>query len=224
VYVGTNAYKEPIASFRRKAQRVPKKRLVFMDQTPMYLGSVAKRSMAPPGRPAIISSKSTTWYPPRVDFMGSVSYHRVLSCKTTTPTMRQWMKVRGWRKWMVLGYLKTRLARDLNGLGESGIILVIDKALRIKSEEAKQALIDGGCTCISEVWIIPTGAGKHVSPLDNHLWADLKKRVNDRDPKTPNLVSWAMKVEWKRVSPEHIHHYYSGSGLTYGTNPYKGLR
>jgi hypothetical protein len=216
-------WKDEIGAFRRKAQRAGAKRLVFVDQSAVYMGALPLRSIVPRGSSALVMSSSPTLFPPRFDIMGAVSYDSVLPVQVMSPEQRRSLGVKGWRKQMVLDWLRESLAPALCELREHDMVLVMDKALRIQPDEALAAVRAGGCHRVTRAWRIPTAAAKHISPLDNSLWHEYKERVRAREPDTAAAMVRALHDEWRKQSAANIHHYYRHCGLTRHSDEDAGL-
>ena len=69
-------YKESVAKYRRKCQRVPKDKLIFLAGTGMKSESRPTHSLAPAGK-AKVRTKKPERYQPRLDIWGAISYTRL---------------------------------------------------------------------------------------------------------------------------------------------------
>jgi len=226
----TKDFKEGVAKFRRKCQRVNKNRLVFIDGTGIRSEPRKLRGLAPRGSIPRVTAKRHEKYEPRVDMWGAISYSEPLVCETFTSQQRKKVintrsgkrGVKGYTKPMVKNFLKKKLAPKIKKL-KGKPILCMDKGLAFKEEEVKEAIKSGGATNLHDVWIFPTNTAKFVSPLDNTLWHGLKDRVRARKPATEDSTARIMKREFMATPPTEIKNYYRHCGLTKRCHPYQGL-
>lgn len=215
-------YWNSIAQFRKKVQRLPLSKVIFIDQTQDKIGAAPRRGLAPAGEEAKVVSEQATHFPARVDFMGALCANKTLSHEILTPEKRGEEKVKGWRKSMILDFLRDKVADDANALGDDGVTVVLDKALRVKPEEALQALHDRGGDNVKQVLIIPRASGKHLSPLDNCLWAKFKQKIARKSPQTVEDMVAAMEAAWASFTKRTIWAMYRHCALTRKSDPYKG--
>ena len=71
-------FKESVAKYRRKCQRLPKEKLIFIDGTGMKAGARSTHGLAPKGKKAKVKSDKPEKYQPRVDMWGAISYNTPL--------------------------------------------------------------------------------------------------------------------------------------------------
>jgi hypothetical protein len=226
----TEDFKENVAGFRRKCQRVDKNRLVFIDGTGMRSEPRKLRALAPRGTTPRVKAEKHEKYEPRVDMWGAIAYSGPLVCQTLTSQQRKKVVnertkkkgVKGYTKSLVKKFLKTKLAPKIKEL--KGVpILCMDKGLAFKEEEVKEAVHDGGATNLQDVWLFPTNTAKFVSPLDNNLWHGLKGRVRARNPATENGTARILQREFMATQSKEIKNYYRHCSLTTRTDPYQDL-
>lgn len=208
---------------RRKLQRIAKKRLVFLDQTGIELGASPRYGLSVAGQEAKVAIESKNLYPKRVDIMGAISYDKTLSLEISLPSKRSNEKRKGYRKRDILKFISSQLAKALPKLKIKDMILLIDKGCRVSREEAMQAFQNGNCHCVKDVMILPTQSGKHISPLDNCLWHELKDDVRTQVPTTEEDMVRAIRYSWKKISSDHLHRYYKHCALTRGQDSGKNL-
>lgn len=122
----------------------------------------------------------------------------------------------------MLDFLRKKVAKDAMEIDNRGVNVVIDKALRIWPDEAMEALEKGGARSVEQVLVIPSAAGKHVSPLDNCLWANWKKTVRSKQPQTVPAICRAMVSAWKGIKKGEIWNSYRHCGLTKRQRSHKG--
>ncbi len=111
--------------FRRKLQRIPKKRLVFIDQSSIELGASPRRGLHVQGKKPKSAMLPSLIYPKRVDFMGAISYNKVLSIEISNPTQRRQEQRKGYRKNDILKFIQTKVSKDLMKLGEEQTRVVV---------------------------------------------------------------------------------------------------
>jgi hypothetical protein len=162
-------YRDHVIDFRRKAQRISIKKLVFIDQTNVNESYRRGYGLAPKGKKATVTTRKASRYTPRVDVMGACVGDRVLDLDVLTPEQRRAAGVKGYTKKRVLLWFRETLARQIRGIPFEDVVVVVDKALSIRSEEIIQVLADGGCRNVAEAWVMETGIAKHCSPLDNSI-------------------------------------------------------
>ena len=81
-----------------------------------------------------------------------------------------------------------------------------------------------GTNNIQDGWIIPTGAGKLVDPLDNSIWHGLKDRVSSRNVKSEKNTAKFIKEEFMKTSKDNIHNYFRHCALIFLSDLYSGLQ
>jgi transposase len=124
---------------------------------------------------------------------------------------------------MVKDFLKRKLSPKLARMNEEKVIICMDKGLKLKPDEVKEAICEGGSQNIDSVWIFPTNTAKFVSPLDNTLWHSLKERVRSRKPGTEDETAEVLRDEFMKITDTEIHNYYKHCALTRGSDSYKDL-
>jgi hypothetical protein len=112
-----------------------------------------------------------------VDFCAAICQQGPLACHVFLPSDRILEGVRGYTKNVVLDFINEQLTSAIEDLAPKQIVVCLDKGLRISPEKAKEELEDGGAPNVHDVLMMPTNARKIANPLDNSLWADLKRRV-----------------------------------------------
>ena len=196
---------------------------MFIDQSAIYLGAIPLRTIVPADESPTIATPVTTYFPPRVVVIGGVAYGATLPLQIMTPDDRKRLGIKGWRKRMVLDWMRVCLAPSINALGVDGMVVVADKALRIRPADIVDAVRAGGCSRVRTAWLIPTAAAKLVSPLDNTLWHEYKERVRKRLPTNIKQLRRALLDEWQAIDPEHIRNYYRHCALTRTADARAGL-
>lgn len=81
---------------------------------------------------------------------------------------------------------------------------------------------DGMCGCVKDVWLIPTGGAKHISPLDNALWHSWKDCVREKAADTHEDLVKAIKKCWHTINAQQLSAYYHHCALFAGQDSYKG--
>ena len=98
----------------------------------------------------------------------------------------------------------------------------MDKGLNFKPDEVKEELKAGGAE-VEDMWILPTGTAKHISPLDNCIWHDVKEETRKRVPKDENEIAETMHDVFLALDAEKLKHHYSHNALTTSSDFYQGL-
>lgn len=106
----------------------------------------------------------------------------MLDLDVLTPDERKRAGVKGYTKERVLKWFRTTLASNIHALHRKRIVVVVDKALKKKPEEAVGALVAGGCADDVQVWVMETNIAKYCSPLGNAIWHEWKDRVRADQP------------------------------------------
>jgi hypothetical protein len=91
-------YKESVAAYRRKCQRVPKEKLIFLDGTGMKCEPRRLHGLAPKGKKARVESKKQERYQARLDIWGAISYNKPLAIDIQDSEHRKQKGVRGYGK------------------------------------------------------------------------------------------------------------------------------
>jgi hypothetical protein len=206
-------YKSAVEKFRRKLQRISKKKLIFIDQSSIEIGARPHRGLHVQGKQPKSAMHRSSVYPKRIDIMGAISYNKVLSVETNTPAQRRQERRKGYRKIDILNFIQTKVSRDLVRLGEDDVVFILDKGCNLTVDEVKAAFKKGRCNLVKDVLLIPTSAGKHVSPLDNCLWHQLKEGVRAKCPIDEEATIAAIKSSWKEVSKDNLNNYYRHCAL-----------
>ena len=82
--LGTNEYRNSVAAFRRKCQRVRKSSLVFIDGTGIRTAPRKRKGLASRGHLATVKVTKAEKYQQRVDMYGAVSGDGPVTCETKT--------------------------------------------------------------------------------------------------------------------------------------------
>lgn len=201
---------ESIATLRRRLQRVPKSRLVFIDESHARISIAPTRTLVAPGHAAYTVVEDTTKYASRYDMIAWCSADRVFPSVIYTPEERARAEVKGINQAMLLDSMKRYLAPEFRKMGLAPITLVMDKSNVHNPAKIKQALADGGCRAEVDVVLMPTQAAKRMSPLDNSLFATWKARVKKHVPLTKDNIVNFMYGEWEKLTATditpHYHH------------------
>ena len=94
--------------------------------------------------------------------------------------------------------------------------------MSFRPEEVKEELKAGGAE-VEDVWILPTGTAKHVSPLDNCIWHDVKEAIRKSAPNDEDETAERMHDSFMALDAEKLKHHYRNCVLTTGSDFYKGL-
>ena len=193
-----------------------------MDATGMKSESRPLYGLAPTKKYARVLASKAEPYEPRVDLLRYVSYDKLLVCETKTTIERKKAGVKGYTKIQTKEFIRKKVAPEVKKI-PMGIIFVIDKGLRFKPEEVKEELVKGGANNIEDVWIIATGAGNLVHPLENAMWHEMKDRVRSRNAISEKHTAKFMKEEFMKTSKDDIYNYFRHCVLTFLSDLYNGL-
>lgn len=194
-----------------------------MDQTSMKEEPQAPKGLAPKGKTAKSASSKRESYKARVDFCCAISLQGPLSCHVLTPALRKSEGVSGYTKNLVLEWVNEELSQVIATQASDETVLIADKGLHISAKELEAELEDAEVPGEVEALIMPTNSGKLVNPLDNALWADVKRRVRARRPKSADEVGQVFEEEFFATPVHHIRAWYRKCGLLPGSNVYRDL-
>jgi hypothetical protein len=155
--------------------------------------------------------------------MGAISGTQRVAFQTMTSIQRKMKGVKGWTKPMILNFIRVKVAKKIKEEKLQGARVVVDKALCVSPQQIREELKKGGVEEAKLPVVLPTSSAKHVSPLDNTLWHQLKERVRNRKPTTERGMVRVLLEEWNNITPEQLHRYYHHSGLTRRSDPTQGL-
>jgi hypothetical protein len=215
-------YKEAVAAYRRKCQRVAKEKLIFLDGTGMNSEPRPTRSLAPAGKKAKVRTKKPKRYQPRLDIWGAISYNKPLAIDIQTSAQRKKRGVKGYGKKDVKTFLRKKVAPQVAKMKEK-VIVGMDRGFHFKPHEIEDELKKGGAKNIDDVWIFPTNAGKLCNPLDNNLWHSMKQNVRKDHPDGEDATAKVVKKVFMKTPSKDLHAYYRNCALTYGKDPYESL-
>lgn len=211
---------EAIAKVRRKLQRVPKKNILFMDETHFKLNECARKTLVVPGESECIVVHDSTSYAGRYDMICFISGEEVFPPMIYSPKDREELGVKGITGDMLNSFIEDYLARAIAAKDRYPLYLLCDKSTIHNIEKMKEAFQNGLCFEIVDISFLPTQAAKRLSPLDNSLFADWKNRCRDHHPITPENIKQIMSDEWERTAKEKIKAYYKHCALARRRNPY----
>jgi hypothetical protein len=215
-------YKESVAKYRRKCQRVPKEKLIFLDGTGMNSEPRPTHSLAPAGKKAKVRTKKPKRYQPRLDIWGAISYNKALAIDIQTSEQRKERGVKGYGKKDVKTFLRKKVAPQVAKMKEN-VIVGMDRGFHFKPHEVEDELKKGGAKNIEDVWIFPTNAGKLCNPLDNNLWHSMKQNVRKSHPDGEEATAKVLKKVFMKTPSKDLHAYYRNCALTHSQDPYKEL-
>lgn len=209
-----------IAKIRRLIRRVPKKRLLILDETHCRVNIVPTRTLVLPGESPEVEVVDTDKYAHRIDMFACVHISGVLPVQTYTTAERQQLDVKGLNADMFYNYITTVLGPAVFELTEPSYVLVLDKAPIHKSHKR---IIDAFAECgvvIERVIYYPTAGAKRLSPLDNCLFHVWKDGVRDRCPVSEDDLPSVMIEEWNSLTRDQIKAQYQHCGYYNDRNLY----
>jgi hypothetical protein len=179
--------------------------------------------LAPKGHAAKSVSKRRESYKHRVDFCCAISLDGPLACNVMLPEDRKREEVSGYNKDLLLDFVTEELSGPIRAMKPRTVVVCLDKGLRVTPEEVMEELKDAGATNVRKVLIMPTNAGKVTNPLDNAMWADVKRRVRERKPKTVEEVGQVFEEEFYNTPAAKIRGWYRLSGVLPGSDVNRDL-
>jgi hypothetical protein len=109
---------------------------------------------------------------------------------------------------MLISHIDNILAQAVNALDRYPMTLVMDRSSIHNVDKIKEAFIDRGCQCITNIILLPPMSAKRLSPLDNTLFHDWKERIRKRCPITEENIEQLMNDEWDILTSKQLHAYY----------------
>jgi hypothetical protein len=209
-----------IEKLRSKLRRIPKKNIIFMDETYFRLSDAPRSTLVFPGESEYVEVADNSHYAARYDMITFISGDKVFPPVIYSPEDRKALKVDGIRSEMVNDFITDYLARSIAALDRYPLFLLCDKSNAHNLEKMKESFELGLCFEIVDISKLPTQAAKRVSPLDNGIYADWKKRCRSHYPINKKNIEQIMSDEWEKTTPKQIAACYKHCGLTPAHNPY----
>lgn len=207
---------EQIAKLRRRLQRIPNAKLLFLDETAVRISEAPTSTLVAPGQQPIVVVEDTSSYAARYDMIACCSGDRVFPPQIFAPKERG----AGITAAMLLDYIRNLLAQAAGALGLYPLYLIIDRSAIHQPEQMMQEFHDWGCQELKEIILMPPQAAKRLSPLDNSLFHDWKEAIRKRCPLTKQNISQVMADEWNNLPASKIAAHYSNCGYSRSTNSY----
>lgn len=208
-----------IASLRRKLRRVPKRNIIFVDESQLRLNDCPSSTLVAPGENACAVVYNDTSYATRYDIIGFVNSEQVFSPMIYGPEERKQWGSKGITSNMFNTFIEDYLARSIAALDQYPLVLCCDKSNAHNAEKIKESFENGLCFEISEIIYLPTASAKRISPLDNELWADWKRRCRLHNL-SPSNIKQVMSDEWEQTATNKLQHYYKRCIGTARSSPY----
>lgn len=193
----------------------------MLDETHVRVGEAQHNTLVSRGETAYVVVDDTTKYARRYDMIACTSFTHTLPPIIYTPEDRHDWGSDGvnWR--MFEQYIIDTLAPAVASIDLYPLTLVVDKANIHTPAKIKQALIDGGCQNVANIIILPTQAGKRMSPLDNALFHTWKTRVKQLGPTQARSLVQVMADEWDKLPSSEIRENYRNCALMRGADVYR---
>jgi hypothetical protein len=173
---------EEIAAFRRKASRVSKTKLLFLDETAIRISEAPRTTLVYPGESAYVITESTSNYAARFDMIACCNSKQVFPPLIFSPSDRQAQQTRGINKDMLLSYIRDLLGQAAGAVDLFPLHLVLDRASIHNDVDILQEFHDWGCQDLQDIWFMPARGAKRLSPLDNSLFHEWKERCRRHAP------------------------------------------
>jgi hypothetical protein len=210
---------EEIAKIRRRLQRLPKRRVLFLDETAIRLSEAPTSTIVLPGNQPYILATDTTSYAARFDMIACISYDRTFVPCIWAPKERKGEGVKGINTEMLIDYIYNTLGQETAAIDDPPLLLVLDKSGIHSEERILEAFRERGGH-VQEVLKTPPMSAKRLSPLDNSLFHDWKEAIRKHGPLTLKNIQQVMADEWNRIPVEKIRAHYQHCGLMRGKDPY----
>jgi len=210
-----------IASMRRELMRMPKRKLLFLDETYVRMSIHPTHTIVAPGYTRYVVAHDTDAHAARYDMIACVSAERVFPPMIFTPKDRVDWQVKGIRKRMLHAYIEDVLAQAIEAVDEFGLVLIMDRSSIHNPAEMLEEFQEAGCGIISEVRLMPAYAGKRLNPLDNSIFHDWKEAVRASCPLTEDTIVSAMANAWNNLPAKNLWAHYHHCALMCGVDPYR---
>lgn len=210
---------EQIAKLRRRLQRMPKARLLFLDETAVRLSEAPTSALVLPGEQAYVLTEDTTSYAQRFDMIACINGKQTFAPTIYSPKERSEAGVKGINTEMLLDYIYSTLGQETAALDNPPLTLVLDKA-GIHNEQAIMTAFQERGGHVMELLKMPTQAAKRLSPLDNSLFHDWKEAIRRRCPLILSSIEQVMADEWNNITSDKIQAHYKHCGLVGYSNVY----
>jgi hypothetical protein len=211
MYVVSVELCEAIAKVRRKLRKVPKKNILFMDESSFRLNECARKTLVAPGESEKVMVEENTSYASRYDIIGFLSHQGVLPPIIYSPEERKILHTDGITGDMLNSFIEDYLARSVAALDIYPMFLLCDRSRIHNCEKMKESFENGLCFEVIDISFLPAQAAKRLSPLDNCLFADWKRRCREHYPITAANIKQIMSDEWERTPISKVEAYYKHS-------------
>jgi hypothetical protein len=196
--------------------------LIFIDQSQIKVGNGRLKGLAPSGEPATDVGKTAREWGLRVDMMAAISGEGRVALKIMTPEDRKEVGTKGWRKWMVLRFIRVQVAGYVHRAGITDATVVVDKALKISAEEVEREMKRGGAVRVAPAVVMPASTPNYISPLDNNLWHEMKHAIREENAQDVDTLVRVIRKVWENISSDSIRAYYHQCALNRTGDPYRG--
>jgi hypothetical protein len=201
---------DAIAKMRRRLQRIPVGKLLFLDETHVRLSEAPTHTLVAPGEQPFVVVPETASYAPRYDMIACCSVDRVFPPRIYAPSERH----KGITAAALLAYIRDILAQAAGALDRYPLTLVVDRARIHNVEQMLQEFHDWGCQEMQQILLLPAESAKRLSPLDNALFHDWKEAVRSHCPLTKQTIKQVMADCWNNLPPALLRAHYQHCGLT----------
>lgn len=204
-----------VARFQRRAARVRKSQLVFIDETPFKSNETPCTALAPAGVTPRVSVDTE---------IGGKRYDVIDSCTGTamgpiaiiTPVDRQRQGVRGLGARHIVDFVKDDLAPWLEEQSEDHFIICCDGSKAHSERQITAALAEALPDITTEFWRLPPYTGKFINPLDNNLHSVVRNHFQRNIAATrrrPADMKKVIKGAYGSITSTHVRSAYRLCGL-----------
>ena len=137
--------------------------------------------------------------------------------------MRKLEGVRGYTKDMVLHQVNEELTQKIATHVPEEIVIVTDTSLKISPDDLEEEFKAAGSGNVAQVLILPANTSKIINPLDNAMWADVKRKIRNRRPKTAKEFGQLFEQVLKTTFASRIRAWYRKCGVLPGTDVHRDL-
>jgi hypothetical protein len=209
-----------IARMRKWGRRVGVKHLLVWDESALHVGEAPSTTLVPAGQSSLVLVEENSAYAARYDIIMVISHNRVLPPIIYGPEDRKALRVDGITTTMILTYITNLLAQAIAALDVYPLFLLLDRAAVHNTDKMMEALIDGGCQCVTQIKKYPPKAAKRLSPLDNSLIHTWKNNCRARYPITKANIKQVMSDSLYAIPEAQIKSYFQHCGYTSHHSPY----
>lgn len=210
IVIQTETTSDEIEKFRRKAQRLDKRSLLYLDETHVTTNAVPHYSLGLPQQKVHIQVDREQ-FGIRVDLIDSCAVDALGPYRIISASERRSLGTKGVQKEMFLDFFKSMMIPFANLRGEAKTVFVVDKSRVHDTQRMFELAEDTMPDILVKIWSLPTNSAKFLSPLDNGFHSDLQRGfahlIENTDRSEKSVVECLHEFMY-RYDPSKLHAYY----------------